>query len=192
MKTYTLDDTSGSTVTFHVRRDGRLKKSARWERQTDGVILLRVPNRTPERQVKNLLNDVLKQVEKQAAERAERAARRTAADLQARAERVNEHYFDGEIEWAAIRWVSNMKTRLGSCTNGGPTDGHIRISDKIKNWPDWVIDYVVAHELAHRKYPNHSPDFWAYLSGAYPLTERARGFIEGVAFGRGIALWTDQ
>ena len=74
-----------------------------------------------------------------------------------------------------------MRKRLGSCTVGGPTDGDIRISDQIKGWPSWVIEYVVAHELTHRKYPNHSQEFWAFVS-RYPKTERARGFILGVAF----------
>jgi predicted metal-dependent hydrolase len=74
-----------------------------------------------------------------------------------------------------------MRKRLGSCTNGGPTDGDIRISARIKGWPSWVIDYVVAHELAHRKHANHSPEFWAYLA-QHPQSERARGFIMGLAF----------
>jgi hypothetical protein len=74
-----------------------------------------------------------------------------------------------------------MRKRLGSCTTGGPTDGDIRISDRIKGWPRWVVDYVVAHELAHRKYQNHSQEFWAYVN-RYPKAERARGFILGLAF----------
>ena len=97
----------------------------------------------------------------------------------------------GAIEWMAIRWVGNMTTRLGSCTNGGPTDGHIRISDKIKTWPQWVVDYIVAHELAHRIHPNHSADFWEFLMAAYPLTERARGFIQGVGFARDLSYEED-
>ena len=44
-----------------------------------------------------------------------------------------------------------------------------------------MIEYVVAHELAHRKYRGHGRDFWAYLS-RYPKAERARGFIMGIAF----------
>jgi hypothetical protein len=182
---YTRQTEDGTPLTIRVRRDGRLRKSARWARQEDGSILLRVPKRTPKQQMDALLDDVVKQVAKQAASRRQLAASRTDEALQQRAEAINAEYFGGAIEWAAIRWVTNMRTRLGSCTHGGPTDGHIRISERIKGWPDWVVDYVIAHELAHRQHPNHSPAFWAFLEDAYPLTERARGFIEGVAFGRG-------
>jgi predicted metal-dependent hydrolase len=101
-------------------------------------------------------------------------------------------YFDGQIRWQAIRWVDNMQQRLGSCTRGGVTDGHIRISSRMRTWPDWVVDYVIAHELLHRRYPNHSPEFWADLKRAYPLTERAQGFIEGVGFTQGQPLEDDE
>ena len=47
-----------------------------------------------------------------------------------------------------------------------------------------LLEYVVAHELVHRLHPNHSQEFWAYLS-RYPKAERARGFILGVAFQQG-------
>lgn len=178
---HTIPDGQGGEATVVVRRDGRLKKSARWLRQPDGTILLRVPNRLAKRQIKPLLDDITAQLAKQQ----RTAARRTDADLQARAERINETYFGGRIQWRAIRWVGNMQHRLGSCTNGGSTDGHIRISDRIKSWPEWVIDAVIAHELAHRIYPDHSAEFWAFLQAAYPLTEKARGFIEGVSFVQG-------
>lgn len=172
---------SGSSVTVIVRRDRRLKKSARWARQPDGSILLRVPYGTPRSRVPDLLRDVGAQLARQR----RRARRRTDADLQARAEQINREHFGGRITWTAIRWVGNMSQRLGSCTNGGATDGHIRISERIRDWPQWVIDYVIAHELAHRVYPDHSPEFWAYLGAAYPLTERARGFIQGARFAQG-------
>jgi predicted metal-dependent hydrolase len=99
---------------------------------------------------------------------------------------INKKYFGGDIQWNAIRWVSNMTNRLGSCTNGGSTDGHIRLNDKIINWPQWVVDYVIAHELVHRLHSNHNKEFWRYLTESYPRTERARGFIQGVGFAEGI------
>jgi len=184
---YTIRDPRGGEVTVTLRRDRRLKKSARWQQQPDGSILLRVPYRLPKRQIQPLLDDIAAQLTRQQA----LAKRRTDADLQARAEYINATYFGGQITWRAIRWVGNMQQRLGSCTTGGTTDGHIRISERIKDWPQWVIDYVIAHELAHRVHPNHSKAFWEFLEAAYPLTERARGFIEGVSFAEGRVIEED-
>ena len=179
---YTIRDTHGNQVQVDLKRDKRLKKTSRWERLADGSVLLRIPYRMAQFKVGGLLKQVATQLDK-----ANKIyTRRTDTQLHARAELINQRHFDGKIQWNAIRWVSNMHSRLGSCTRGGASDGQIRISDKIKKWPDWVIDYVIAHELMHRKHPDHSKEFWEELESAYPLTERARGFIHGVDFGRGL------
>jgi predicted metal-dependent hydrolase len=47
------------------------------------------------------------------------------------------------------------------------------------------VDYVIAHELLHRKHPNHSRAFWDELKAAYPRTDQALGFIQGVGFAKG-------
>jgi len=178
---HTLSLPDGQEITVTVRKDKRLKKTARWQREPDGSILLRVPYRSPRANLPRLLASIEKQLGKQK----KRAKRRTDADLQARAEYLNKTCFNGKIKWEAIRWVPPMKTRLGSCTTGGPTDGHIRISEEIKSWPDWVVDYIIVHELAHRLHPNHGPEFWQTLQQAYPKTEQARGFVKGVMFSQG-------
>lgn len=72
-----------------------------------------------------------------------------------------------------ISWVSNQRDRWGSCT---PSHGTIRLSDRMADFPGWVIDYVIVHELAHLLEANHSPRFWA-ITDRYELTERARGFL---------------
>ena len=157
-------------------------------RQSDGSVLLRVPARLPRQALDGLLTQLPGMLEQQE----NLAARRTDAELQARAEQINRKYFNGQIRWEAIRWVDNMQQRLGSCTRGGATDGHIRISSRMRNWPDWVVDYVIAHELLHRRYPNHSAEFKEELKRAYPFTERAQGFIEGVGFAQGQPLEDDE
>lgn len=183
---HTIRDSAGNTHTVIVRKDARLKKYSRWQHQRDGTILLRVPSRVPKSYLKAVLEHVAKSIEKQQKKRTRRASSSDAA-LDARAKLINKTYFGGKIEWEVIKWVGNMEKRLGSCTNGGTTDGHIRISERIRDWPEYVVDYVIAHELAHRVYSDHSRQFWDFLTAAYPLTERARGFIEGHGFARGDA-----
>jgi len=179
--------TDGSQVSVTIRRDKRLKKSARWQREADGSVLLRVPYRYP----KSSLPDLLDSVGTQLGRQKRRVRRRTDADLQARAEQINQSCFGGRVTWEAIRWVQPMKTRLGSCTNGGPTDGYIRISEEVRSWPQWVVDYIIAHELTHRLHPDHSAAFWRTLRQAYPQTEQARGFIKGVMYAQGRSLEED-
>lgn len=166
-------------LTIEITRDRRLQKSVRWLVK-DETIQIRAPVHIPPRELDRLVDDIIARVRKQRA----RAENRNDEALEQRAHDINRKYFDSELHWHTIRWVNNMERRLGSCTSGGATDGDIRISDRIKQWPTYVVDYIIAHELAHRKYPNHSADFWAYLV-RYPHTERARGFIEGIAYAQG-------
>lgn len=72
-----------------------------------------------------------------------------------------------------IRWADDMTTRWGSCTT---TTGHIRISTRLAAFPDWVIDYVIVHELAHLEVAGHGADFWQ-LANRYPRAERAIGYL---------------
>lgn len=167
------------TLTLEVVADKRLRTTARWELKQD-TIYVRIPPALKGPALDQILDDIVARVLKQR----HRARHQNDTDLEARASDLNRKYFDNELRWHTIRWVNNMAYRLGSCSVGGSTDGDIRISQRIQGWPPYVIDYIVAHELVHRKFPNHSPAFWEYLS-RYPQTERARGFIEGVAYGRG-------
>lgn len=72
-----------------------------------------------------------------------------------------------------IRWADNMVSRWGSCT---PSSGVVRISSHIARFPDWVIDYVIVHELAHLEIGEHSDAFWR-LVHRYPKAERAIGYL---------------
>ncbi len=72
-----------------------------------------------------------------------------------------------------IRWSDDMTTRWGSCT---PATQTIRISTRIAAFPDWVIDYVIVHELVHLRIVGHGSDFWATVR-RYPKAERAIGYL---------------
>jgi predicted metal-dependent hydrolase len=106
------------------------------------------------------------------------ARRRPGIDaLSERAAALNERYLDGQALPTSVTWSNRQTGRWGSCT---PADGTIRLSSRLQGMPDWVVDYVLLHELAHLLQPGHDPAFWA-LVGRFPRTERARGFLEGIA-----------
>jgi predicted metal-dependent hydrolase len=94
-------------------------------------------------------------------------------DLAARARQLNERYFEGRLQLADARYVTNQQHRFGSCT---PSQGTIRISDRVAKLPPWVRDAVLVHELAHLAEASHSRRFWT-LANRYPLMERARGYL---------------
>ncbi|MGL4172663.1 MAG: M48 metallopeptidase family protein [Actinomycetota bacterium] len=101
----------------------------------------------------------------------------TDADLAIRAAHLAHRYLGGQAVARSVKWVTNQHTRWGSCT---PAARRIRISVRMREMPVWVLDYVLLHELAHLIEPGHNPSFWALLA-SYPKTERARGYLEGVA-----------
>lgn len=72
-----------------------------------------------------------------------------------------------------IKWVGEMTTQWGSCT---PSTGVIRMSNRLAAFPDWVVDYVIVHELAHLDVIDHSDEFWR-LVYRYPKAERAIGYL---------------
>ncbi len=86
-----------------------------------------------------------------------------------------------------VRWVTNQNSRWGSCT---PAERSIRLSARLRGMPEWVVDYVLLHELAHLVVPGHGPEFWALVS-RYPRMERAQGYLEGVAATAGLDLTED-
>jgi predicted metal-dependent hydrolase len=94
-------------------------------------------------------------------------------DLARRARRLSDRYFGGALVPASIRWSDNMSTRWGSCTID---TGTVRLSSRMREFPGWVVDYVIVHEVAHLRYRSHGPRFWS-LVNRYPLTERARGYL---------------
>ena len=104
--------------------------------------------------------------------------RRSDAHLVARAAELSELYLDSRAQPTSVQWSTRQQRRWGSCT---PTEGSIRLSTRLQGMPGWVVDSVLVHELVHLLVPGHGPDFQALLD-RYPQAQRARGFLEGVAW----------
>jgi predicted metal-dependent hydrolase len=103
----------------------------------------------------------------------QRESPRSDEHLQARANILNQKYFQGILNWNSICYSARQEHRRGSCSFHAKT---IRISERLSFFPQWVEDYVIVHELAHLLEPNHGKEFKA-LVRQYPLAERAIGFL---------------
>jgi predicted metal-dependent hydrolase len=80
---------------------------------------------------------------------------------------------------ARAEFSTNQRGRWGSYSQRTRS---IRLNAALREMPTWVMEAVVAHELAHVVYPDHSPAFWRLLRGVCPATDRARAFLDGVAW----------
>ncbi|MGW3300430.1 M48 metallopeptidase family protein [Streptomyces rubiginosohelvolus] len=161
---------ASATSAVEVRRSTRRRKSVSAYREGDRTIVL-IPARMSQAEERRWVGVML---DKLAAQESKRHLGDT--ELTERAARLSAQYFDGRARPASVRWVTNQNTRWGSCT---PAEGSIRLSHRLQGMPEYVVDYVLLHELAHLLVPGHGPGFWRLLA-AYPRTERARGFLEGV------------
>ncbi|MDD4886084.1 MAG: SprT family zinc-dependent metalloprotease [Thiomonas sp.] len=66
--------------------------------------------------------------------------------------------------------LSAATTRWGSAKS----DGSIRLHWRLLHFSPQLVDYVVAHEVAHLREMNHSPRFWAHVGQLYPEYRKAR------------------
>lgn len=66
--------------------------------------------------------------------------------------------------------LSSARTRWGSAS----ADGRLRLHWRLMHLPPPIVDYVVAHEVAHLREMNHGPRFWATVAQLYPDWQRAR------------------
>ena len=75
-------------------------------------------------------------------------------------------------------FISNAKTRWGSCN----TKKEIRLNWRLIQSPQYVIDYVICHELSHLKFMNHSSDFWQQVQLLFPNYKEAELYFKENGF----------
>lgn len=165
-----------SSPAVEVRRSARRRRTVAAHREGDRIVVLipaRFSRAEESRWVEQMVRDVLA--------REDRARRRGAGRgdeaLMSRAIELSGRYLAGRAEPATVTWVENMNHRWGSCT---PVDRTIRLSHRLREFPPWVVDYVLVHELAHLLVAGHDAPFWA-LVDRFERTERARGYLDGFA-----------
>lgn len=162
-----------------VRRSTRRRRTVTAFRERDTIVVL-IPQRMSRADERVFVEDMVRRV---LAREARAVGTRSDEELLARGQQLATAYLadaHGRVPVpSSVRWVTNQQQRWGSCT---PSTGAIRLSDRLRQLPAWVSDYVLVHELAHLVEPTHSATFWQ-LVGRYPDAEKAKGYLEGYLAG---------
>ncbi|MFT3877889.1 MAG: M48 family metallopeptidase [Propioniciclava sp.] len=169
-----------SVEDYEVRSSQRRTRTMTAFRE-NGKLIVVVPAHMTDRQRRELIPGLVRRfLDKESRQKAPRAD----TELTARAQELYRAYVarhtDQPEPAMGVRWVSNMSQRWGSCTVGS---GEIRISDRLKSMPEWVVDYVLLHEVTHFVEREHSDRFWQIVN-SHTESPRARGFLDGIDFVR--------
>lgn len=156
-----------------VRSRGRVRTSS--ARVRDGRVVVRLPAHLSPHDARRATNDLLRRLHAKAAgpgptcslPRRVAPARDTRAPqgdrgdrwLVARADGVAARWLpDHDVRPGSVRWSHRMTTRWASITIG---DRRVRVSHRLADAPDVVLDVLLLHELAHVVEGGHGPAFRA-------------------------------
>ena len=84
-----------------------------------------------------------------------------AEHIKKRVDEINVKYFQKEINEIKLR---NNSSNWGSCS----INKNISLSSRLLLAPNFVLDYIIIHELAHLVHHNHSDRYWKLVEKVMP------------------------
>lgn len=177
-------------ITYEIIKSSR--KTIAVEVRQDGSVLVRAPRNCPQSRIDTFLKEkqawVLAKVEEQKEKEADSMKIQPLSEAEQRLYRDKaREIFEQKVSYYAQMMgvsygriaIRDQKTRWGSCSG----EGNLNFNWRLIFAPAGVMDYVVVHELAHRKEMNHSPRFWRVVEDTMPeyrkyqkwLKENGRG-----------------
>lgn len=148
----------------------------------DGTVVARVPNRVAKKEVLRFLDShaawIAAAKKKMARRQQEKQAYRSPYEIPAydslskrEKDEIWAHFMQRLMYYAPKIGVTfervairNQKGRWGSCSS----KGNLNFNCRLLFVPDRIVDYVVIHELAHRRFMNHSKAFWKEVEKYMP------------------------
>ena len=146
-----------------------------------GEVVVRAPNRMPKRDIERFLEEKRGWVEDHLGKLPELQPKLTDAELGKLARHAKEVLPEITAYYAPLVGVDYgritiraQRTRWGSCS----AQGNLNFNCLLMLTPDDVIEYVVVHELCHRKEMNHSARFWAEVERVLPGYRESRRWLK--------------
>lgn len=176
-----------SQIEIEVIRSRR--KTLAIEITPDARVLVRAPYRISQAQIQRFVQEKSGWIEKhlkKAAERKQLAEQqqrspRTQEEIQQLVEQALQVIPPKVAAYAASMGVTygritirNQKTRWGSCSS----KGNLNFNCRLMAAPERVLDYVIVHELCHRKEMNHSERFWQEVEQVMPDYREQRKWLK--------------
>lgn len=164
------------------------RRTMSMEVRPDGSILVRAPFRASAEEIGNFVCSHKSWVEKQRIRIRKRAAGIRLADqnplspedirlladqaLRELPPRIAAYAGQMGVTYGRVT-IRNQKTRWGSCSS----KGNLNFNCLLMLTPREVQDYVIVHELSHRKEMNHSPKFWEVVEEVLPDYKKRRNWL---------------
>ena len=160
----------GLTVNYSIIRSDR--KTIAIQIQPDGEIIVRAPRRMRMEEIRRFVESKAGWIEKHLSNRTEQNQQKlTDRELKALREKARALVTDRVQYYAPLIGVTYNQiairvqhTRWGSCSS----KGNLNFNCLLALVPIEVLDYVVVHELCHRKELNHSDRFWNEVANILP------------------------
>ena len=145
------------------------------------TVEIRAPRRMPQAQIDDFIERHQAWLEKRIARIPQPASPFTEEGIRALADKALQVIPDRVRHYAALIGVNygritirNQKSKWGSCS----AKGNLNFNCLLMLCPSEVLDYVVIHELCHRKEMNHSPKFWAEVEKYVPDHKTQRKWLK--------------
>jgi len=146
-----------------------------------GEIVVRSPLRVPDEEIARFVESKRDWIEKHLPQQMEQPQKITLAELQSLAQQamgvlpLRIRHFASKIgvNYGTVT-IRSQRSRWGSCSG----KGNLNFNCLLMLTPPEVVDYVIVHELCHRKELNHSPKFWAEVERILPDYQIQRTWLK--------------
>ena len=166
-------------ITYRLIRSAR--KTISLQITQDGELLVRAPERIGRGEIDRFVESKQGWIEKHLFKQEQDIPKMTEEEFQTLVRRALEVIPQVVARFAPVVGVTyggitirNQRTRWGSCS----TKGNLNFNCLLLRVPQDVLEYVVVHELCHRKEMNHGPKFWAEVERVLPNYAESKRWLK--------------